>query len=111
MENQVTFSAWLRHSSTFGLQNDSVLRDLKLIREKTELLVSRLHKWNIIFLSNNACFHCHQKLSHFYSQEDTICFCKDINGLTQKISFGYNFEESVHYVDEKEALKCPFAPQ
>lgn len=84
---------------------NDLVRDLELPKEKAELPGSRLQDWNHLQPNTKISHfrHRHLLFSTFYSQENNVCFCNDINGLMQKIGFQYDPVEWRLFIDSNKA--------
>ncbi|XP_030765451.1 uncharacterized protein LOC115889553 [Sitophilus oryzae] len=88
---------------------NDLVRDLGLSKQQSELLGSRLKEWNLLanetkittFRKRNAPF------SAFYSMEDSLCACTDIDGLMQELSIEHSPCEWRLFIDSsKYSLKA-----
>ena len=66
------------------IQQDEVndlVRDLKLSKRDAELLASRLKEWIVLDRSVRVCYYRdrNKELVQFFSEEDSICFCNNVN--------------------------------
>ena len=85
------------------------MRDLKLTKNKAELLGSRLQERNLLKPDTNISHFRsrHMNFSSFYSQEENVCLCNDISGLMQEIGCSYDPSEWRLFIDSiKASLKA-----
>ena len=83
--------------------------DLELPKEKAELLGSRLQEWNLLQPNTKISHfrHRHLQFSSFYSQENNVCFCHNINGLMQQLGCLYDAEQWRLFIDSnKTSIKA-----
>lgn len=88
------------HLITQGELNDLV-RDLSLSKRQAELLGSRLQGWNLLQSATSvSVFRSRQSdFSPFFDEDNTLCFCKDVNGLFEALSCMYKPEEWRLFID------------
>ena len=71
---------------------NDLIRDLGLAKLKTELLTSRLKQWNLL---DESCRVTKQRQRHdifsqYFTLNEKVCYCHDINGLFEKTEFPYD---------------------
>lgn len=88
---------------------NDLFRDLNLSIRQSETLGSRLQEWNLlspettISLSRKRNKH----LATFFTQNDSICYCNDINGLMNELRIAYRTNEWRLFIDgSKTSLKA-----
>ncbi|XP_062704623.1 uncharacterized protein LOC115265503 [Aedes albopictus] len=66
---------------------NDLIRDLALPKNKSELLLSRLKQWSLLDESVRITSQRtrDEEFSSYYTSEDGICFCRDIEGLFSEI--------------------------
>lgn len=78
-----------------------LIRDLGLAKDKSELLASRMLQWN--FLSNGTKVTYYrtrnEALMKFFTKENSICHCVDIDGLMEHIGFKHDPIEWRLFID------------
>ena len=85
-----------QHESSPLLNNhkrlNDLVHDLYLLKEKAEVLGSRLQQWNQLEPGTTILlFHTpSQNLAHYYASAENICYCKDIEGLMAELGCEYN---------------------
>lgn len=88
---------------------NDLVRDLGLNKENAELLGSRMKQWKLLSKNTKVSVFRkrHELLSRFFLKEDSICFCKDIDGLMEELNFTHNVEEWRLFIDgSTESLKA-----
>jgi hypothetical protein len=82
-------------------QLNDLIRDLDLPRSKAEILVSILHKWNL--LKENviiSVYHKHHEdLVHFFKMEMGLVACTDIDGLMQTLNINHSPLDWQQFID------------
>lgn len=80
---------------------NDLVRDLGLTEEKAELLASRLLQWKLVQKGTKVSVYRnrHEKFSKFFEKDDSICFCKDIDGLMDALGFPHVVEEWRLFID------------
>lgn len=76
-------------------ERNDLVRDLGLSKQHAELLGSRLQEWNLlaedtkisVFRKRN------EKLTSYFAMENSVCACKNVNGLMDELDIEYNPEE------------------
>jgi hypothetical protein len=95
---------------THSKLND-VIRDLGLLKEKPELLGSRLKEKNLLAAGTSVCWYRsrEQEFASYFSQDGDIVYCCNIPGLLQKFSIEYKVNEWRLFFDfSKRSLKAVF---
>lgn len=88
---------------------NDLVRDLNLSKQKSELLGSRLQEWNLLDKNTKISVfrNRHQKLSTFYSKQDLLCVCTDVDGLALELGFQHKPSEWRLFIDSsKSSLKA-----
>ncbi|XP_074027684.1 uncharacterized protein [Leptinotarsa decemlineata] len=88
-------------SSSHLININHLIRDLNLLKCKAELLASRLKQWNLLH-SDVRISHQrkrHAEFSCFFSKEDGLCFCHDVNGLFTVIDIPCHTTEWRLFID------------
>jgi hypothetical protein len=88
---------------------NNLVRDLKLPKDKAELLASILEQWNL--LDENvkpSAFRFRQKrLAQFFKKEGNLVTCKDVDGLMTALNINHKPEERRAFTDlSKSSLKA-----
>lgn len=81
----------IQHFPNQAELND-LIRDLGLTKSKAELLTSRLKQWNLL---DENCRVTKQRQRHdifsqYFTLDEKVCYCHDINGLFEEIEFPYD---------------------
>ena len=65
------------------------MRDLGLSKSGAEILTSRLKQWNLLDSTCKISKYRkrHQSFSQFYEVSDSLCFCRDVDGIFAEIGF------------------------
>ena len=88
---------------------NDLVRDLGLSKQHAQLLGSRLQEWNLlakdtklsVFRKRN------DKLTRYFTMENSVCACKNVNGLIDELNIEYNPEEWRLFIDSsKLSLKA-----
>ena len=80
--------------------NDPV-RDLSLSKFQAEILVFRLHGWNLLQEGVKVSYRkSHQSLSTFFSEDNSLVYCNDLVGLLQEPGCTHDPEEWRLFVDQ-----------
>ena len=71
---------------------NDLIRDLGLTKSKAELLTSRLKQWNLL---DESCQVTKQRQGHdifsqYFTLDEKVCYCHDINGLFEEVEFPYD---------------------
>ena len=78
-----------------------MIKDLNLSKEGAQVLTSRLKEWNL--LKDNCRVGVqktrHEEYSKFYSVEEGLCFCKDVEGLFGAIGIDHISSEWRLFID------------
>lgn len=84
---------------------NDLVRDLKLNKEESELLASRLRQWNLLRAGTKVTEYRnrHETLSLFYTMKDSICFCHDIDGLMSELGFRHEVNDWRLFIDASNA--------
>lgn len=88
---------------------NDLVRDLELTKEKSELLGSRMLQWNLLAKGTKVTsFRTrHELYAKFFEKKDSICSCKDIDGLMEGLGFSHVAEEWRLFIDAStESLKA-----
>ena len=96
------------HFLTQGDLQD-LARDLKLSKEKSEILASRLKQWNLLQKGVNITTFRkrHYDLAVFFHSEEDICYCTDIYGLMNSLDHQYESSDWRLFIDSnKTSLKA-----
>jgi len=82
------------HKITEGKLND-LIRDLKLPKNKAELLASRLQQWNLLHLSVKVATFCtrNQEFEQFFKTVGYFTYCKDTDGLMNAMHMRHSPEQ------------------
>lgn len=74
---------------------NDLIRDLDLTKGKSELLASRLKQWKLLTNETKVTVYRkrHELFSKYFEKNDSICFCKDIDGLMEALGFSHIVEE------------------
>ena len=74
---------------------NDLVRDLDLTEEKSEMLGSRLKQWDLLQSDVNITIYRnhHSSLIHFFSKEDNLVFCNNINDLMLALGHHHSPEE------------------
>lgn len=80
---------------------NDLVRDLELTKEKSELLASRMLQWKFLQKGTKVSVYRkrHEQFSIFFEKNDSICFCKDIDGLMEALGFTHVVEEWRLFID------------
>lgn len=80
---------------------NDLIRDLDLTKEKSELLASRLKQWKLLTNETKVTVYRkrHELFSKYFEKNDSICFCKDIDGLMEALGFSHIVEEWRLFID------------
>ena len=80
---------------------DDLIRDLNLTKSGAELLTSRLMEWNLLGEDCRSAVYRnrHAKFSIYYTVEDNLCYCKDVNGLFAAIGIVHDPSEWRLFID------------
>lgn len=86
-----------------------LIRDLDLTKQKAELLASRMRQWN--FLKEETMITLYRnrndELKQFFSKENSISFCLNIDGLMEFLGFNHKPSEWRLFIDgSTESLKA-----
>jgi len=95
------------HKITEGKLND-LIRDLKLPKNKAELLASRLQQWNLLHHCVKVTF-CtrNQEFEQFFKTIGYFIYCKDIDGLMDALHMRHSPEQWRLFIDaSKTSLKA-----
>ena len=86
MSNQLEPEPELLHLLNQTHLNDLV-RDLKLSKDKSELLSSRLKGWNLLQPGTKVTYFRdrHTSLAVFFKEDKNICYCFDIDGVFREL--------------------------
>ena len=88
---------------------NDLIRDLKLNKEKSELLSSRLKEWNLLEPGTKVTHFRdrHSGFSVFYKEDKGICYCFDVEGLFSELDTEHKSEEWRLFIDSgKNSLKA-----
>jgi hypothetical protein len=91
---------------------NDVIRDLGLLKEKAELLGSRLKEKNLLAAGTSMCWYRsrEQEFTSYFSQDGDLVYCCNIPGLMQKFGVVYKVKDWRLFIDFQKKLKsCPFA--
>ena len=81
------------HLLTQSDLNDLV-RDLSLSKGQSELLGSRLQEWNLLAKGTTVSgFRRSHALVVYFDMQESLCYCKDVNGLMQSLGVKHRPEE------------------
>lgn len=86
-----------------------LIRDLNLTKQRAELLASRLKQWNLLKDETKVSFYRDRNklLSPFFLKENSICYCRDIDGLMLSLGFEHKPNEWRLFIDgSTESLKA-----
>ena len=80
---------------------NDLVRDLVLSKEKAELLGSQLKQWNLLETRTKITFYRQRQdeLSSFFTTKNTRCFCNNISGLMQSLSYQHISDEWRLFID------------
>lgn len=87
---------------------NDLIRDLNLPIVKAELLTSRLQQWNLCESDVKVTFYRkrHSSLVPYFSKEDGLVFCNDVNGLMSQLGQNHVATEWRLFIDSsKTSLK------
>jgi len=96
------------HMITEGELND-LIRDLKLPKNKAELLASRLQQWNVLHHSMKVTTFCarNHEFEQFFKTVGYFTYCKDTDGLMDAMHMRHNPEQWQLFTDaSKTSLKA-----
>lgn len=85
------------------------IRDLGLTKEKSELLASWMNNRGFVTSEVKVTHYRtrHTRFSKYYSMEDQVCYCNDINGLFKEFCESYDANEWRLFIDSsKLSLKA-----
>lgn len=88
---------------------NDLIRELNLPIDKAELLTSRLKQWNLCESDVKVSFYRkrHSSLVPYYSKEDGLVFCNDVNGLMAQLGQNHVAAEWRLFIDSsKSSLKA-----
>ena len=70
---------------------NDLVRDLELPKGKSELMASRLQQWNCLDKMVNVTMFCdcHTPLLPFFTKENNLVFCSNIEGLMAVLKIDY----------------------
>ena len=88
---------------------NDLVRDLKLSKDKSELLSSRLKEWNLLQPGPKVTyFHGrHTSLAVLFKEDKNICYCFYIDGLFRELGSVHVSEEWRLFIDSgKDSLKA-----
>ena len=68
--------------------------DLKLIKDKSEILGSRLKHWNLLQADTRTSFlkYCEKEFSELFSEDDDLYYCNDVSRLIEALRIEYKLE-------------------
>jgi len=90
------------HKITEGELND-LIRDLKLPKNKAELLASKLQQWNLLYHSMKVTFRTrNQEFKQFFKTVGYFTYCKDIDGLMDAFHMRHSPEQWRLFIDASE---------
>ena len=96
---KLTMVILTKKTSNYTFQNqkelDGLIRNLRLT--KVKLLASRLMDWNLLHNScrTTATRKRHKRFSKYFSANDDLCFCNDIENLFQEHVIGHKLNDCV----------------
>ena len=96
------------HLITQADLND-LTRDLKLSKRQAEILGSRLKGWNLVDKETKVCAFRdrHNDFVDFFSFEQEIAYCNDVNSVMDALGHNYNADEWRLFIDSsKVSLKA-----
>lgn len=107
-EFSVDLSPGKPHKITQNELSD-LIRDLNLSKDKSEVLASRLQQWNLLESDVKISVYRNREkdLTPFFTMEDTLIACANINGLMEALSIDYKPQEWRLFIDSsKLSLKA-----
>jgi hypothetical protein len=104
VENGSTSSVWIpppEHHFPTQHELDDLIRDLGLTKSNAELLASRLKEWNLLDPSCRVTHYRdrHQQFADFYKNEESLCYCSDVNGLFLAMDIDHDPHEWRLFID------------
>jgi hypothetical protein len=96
------------HIITTGELNDLV-RDLKLTKNQSELLASRLQGWNLLNVDARVTYFRKRTadLTHLFTTSGELCYCNDIPSLFMKLGIEHHTHEWRLFIDaSKSSIKA-----
>lgn len=88
---------------------NDLVRDLGLTKEKSELLASRLKQWHLLEEDTYGTVYRkrHESLSVYFEKVDSLCYCKDIDGLMNALDIVHKVDDFRLFIDAStESLKA-----
>ena len=84
------------------------VRDLKLNKQLAEILSSRLQEWNLLQPGTKITYRKRElNLSSFFTENEQLVYCNDINGLMVELGREHNPQEWRLFIDSsKLSLKA-----
>lgn len=88
---------------------NDLVRDLKLSKQQSELLGSRLQQRNLLAPGTNiSCFRSRgSSFTQYFNMQNSVCVCRDVNGLMMELGVQHNPQEWRLFIDSsKTSLKA-----